>query len=202
MNWQIFSQKKGSAGFISDYIWGLGNSEDKDDVLAVGCGNLPSWAGGVPKVFWCGSDRLERKGGSAARHLILSLPRELSLGDQITLVEKLIELDLGAKPYQYAIHDPHRGDPENSHPHVHILYCDRVPDGIEREAEMFFRRPNVASPEQGGCKKDSGGKSKQEMGALLLQRKGVWGGLQNEALFAAGHSARVDLSHTSLRANK
>jgi hypothetical protein len=72
-------------------------------------------------------------------------------------VETLIHRDIGPKPYQFAIHVPREDDQEHSHPHAHILYCDRIPDEHERPPEIFFRRFNPAAPELGGCKKDSGG---------------------------------------------
>lgn len=105
-------------------------------------------------------------------------------------METLIARDVGPKPYQYAIHVPREETGEN--PHAHILYSDRLPDGLDRPAEIFFRRPNPKSPTLGGCKKDSGGQSPMQLRIAVINRKKLWADVQNEALEAGGHAARVD----------
>jgi hypothetical protein len=192
INWNILSLKKGSAGPNSDYIWGRGYFDYKDDVVATGCGNLPAFCHGDPGVLLRASDQYERKGGSAARHLTVTLPRELRLPGWIGFVERLIQKDIAARPYQYAIHVPRADVPGESHPHVHILYCDRIPDGIEREPEAFFSRSNPGDPTRGGCRKASGGKSLMQMRIEVVERRSLCAELLNEALEAEGHSARVD----------
>jgi hypothetical protein len=192
LNWHIESKGKGGAAPVSNYIWGRGYHLGKEDVVYCSFGNMPHWCDGDPFTFWVASDANERRGGSAARHLVLTLPFELTLPAWINLVERVIAMDIGLKPYQYAIHVPRTTDAKHDQPHAHILYCDRVPDGIERPQEMFFRRPNPAHPELGGCKKDTGGQSRQEMGAKAFRRREAWAGLQNEALSAGGHQARVE----------
>lgn len=188
--WHIESYGKGRATTQSDYIWRRQQFSDRNDLVATGCGNLPAWCFGDPAVLFAAADRHERQNGSACRHLVVTLPRELGLADWIRLVEDLIARDIGPKPYQYAIHnDPDR---KEEHPHAHIVYSDRVPDGLDRPAEMFFRRPNAKAPELGGCKKDSGGQSPKLLRIAVIKRKKQWADLQNQALGAAGHSARVD----------
>jgi hypothetical protein len=189
-NWHIGSYQKGRASSQSDYIWGRNHWADRKDVVASGCGNLPSWCYGDPARLFEAADLYERQNGSACRHLVITLPRELSLGQWISLVETLIPRDLGPKPYQYAIHNGHEETGE--HPHAHIVYSDRVPDGIDRPPEVFFRRPHAKSPALGGCAKDSGGQSPKQLRIAVINRKKLWADLQNEALEAAGHAARVD----------
>ncbi len=188
--WHIESCGKGAAQIHSDYVWGRGDFGGRRDVVATDCGNLPAWCNGDPRILFEGADAFERKNGSACRHLVLGLPRELGLEDWIRLVKQWIERDLGPKPYQWAIHnDLSRFD---DHPHVHIVYSDRVPDSFERPKELFFCRPNAKQVELGGCKKDSGGKSPLGLRIALVKRKELWADLQNEALRAAGSAARVD----------
>lgn len=189
-NWHIGSYQKGRATSQSSYIWRRDNFSAKDDLVATGCGNLPVWCIGDPLTFFQAADYYERQNGSACRHLVITLPRELSVPEWILLVEELIARDLGLKPYQFAIHNPREDAQE--HPHAHILYSDRVPDGINRPAPLFFRRPNATSPELGGCRKDSGGQSPKQLRIAVINRKKLWAELQNEALEAAGHAARVD----------
>jgi hypothetical protein len=190
--WHILSLKKGSATPHSDYIWGRNSFHAKDDVVSTGCGNLPAFCQGDPAPLWIAADLHERHKGSAGRELVVSLPRELGRAEWQDLVGKLIQHDIGPKPYQYAIHVPREDVHENSHPHAHILYCDRVPDGIERPPERFFRRPNPKTPELGGCRKDSGGRSPKQLRLAVIKRKSLWAELQNQALASGGHAARVD----------
>lgn len=189
-NWHIESYRKGSAIWQSDYLWRRGQWSHIGDVVASGCGNLPAWCHGDPALFFAASDTYERQNGSACRHLVVTLPRELCLADWISLVEALIAGDLGNKPYQYAIHN--KGDDGEEHPHAHILYSDRVPDGLDRAASLFFCRANPKSPELGGCRKDSGGQSPKQLRLAVIGRKKLWQDLQNEALKVRGHSVRVD----------
>lgn len=189
-NWHIESYRKGSATSQSDYLWRRNHFNVRDDLVATGCGNLPTWCDGDPARFFAASDTYERKNGSACRHLVVSLPREFNRTDWIGLVDNLIARDLQGKPYQYAIHsDPNRDD---EHPHAHILYSDRVSDGIDRPAETFFLRPNAKNPALGGCRKDSGGHPPKQLKIGVINRKKLWAEIQNQALKEAGHAARVD----------
>lgn len=189
-NWHIESYGKGRAAPQSKYIWRRGFWIDRDDLVATGCGNLPSWCEGDPTAFFAAADLYERQNGSACRHLVVSLPRELSLPAWVSLVETLITRDIGSKPYQYAIHL--HGDDGKEHPHAHILYSDRMPDGLDRPPELFFCRPHPTVPALGGRKKDSGGQSPKQLRIEVIERKKLWADVQNEALAAGGHAARVD----------
>ena len=189
-NWHIGSYQKGRATSKSDYIWRRNNFHGINDLVASGSGNLPHWCNNNPAIFFGAADCYERQNGSACRHLVLTLPLELSLSEWISLVETYIALDIGPKPFQYAIHNPSKGG--LGHPHVHILYSDRVPDELDRPAETFFRRHNPVSPTFGGCKKDSGGQSPMQMRISVIKRKALWAEVLNQALEAAGYSARVD----------
>ncbi|MEJ7932501.1 MobA/MobL family protein [Ramlibacter sp. AN1015] len=188
-NWHIGSYQKGRATSQSNYIWRREEFSYLNDLVATGCGNLPPWCNGDPAVYFAAADLYERKNGSACRHLTLSLPRELTLRDWILLVEEYIARDLGPKPYQYAIHNVLAEG--QGHPHAHILYSDRVSDGLERSADTFFRRANPKSPTLGGCKKDSGGQSPKQLSLGVITRKKLWEEGLNQALETAGHGARV-----------
>lgn len=189
-NWHIGSYRRGRATSQSDYIWRRNQFATRDDLIATGCGNLPAWCQGDPRVFFSAADRHERENGSACRHLVITLPRELGLPEWVALVDKLVAQDLGRKPYQYGIHNP--GDGAEQHPHAHIVYSDRVPDEVDRPPEVFFRRSNPKSPELGGCKKDSGGRSAKQLRLEVIGRKKLWADLQNDALREAGRPERVD----------
>ena len=41
----------------------------------------------------------------------------------------------------------------NDQPHVHLMFNERLQDGIERDPEQYFKRYNSKNPERGGAKK-------------------------------------------------
>ena len=41
----------------------------------------------------------------------------------------------------------------NDQPHVHLMFNERLQDGIERDPEQYFKRYNSKNPERGGLKK-------------------------------------------------
>ena len=50
-------------------------------------------------------------------------------------------------PYTLAIH---RGGADGENPHAHLIFSERVHDGIERSGEQWFKRYNAKAPEKGG----------------------------------------------------
>nr|WP_252991267.1 MobA/MobL family protein [Shigella sonnei] len=73
---------------------------------------------------------------------------------RIELVEDFVQKELGDRhAYQYAIHNPPGAIDGKEQPHAHIMFCERVNDGIERDPQQFFKRANSKSPERGGAKK-------------------------------------------------
>ena len=63
--------------------------------------------------------------------------------------------------------------------------------------EQTFARYNAKQPEQGDCKKDSGGKNRLEMRDQVIEMRRKCAALQNAALEKYGHTTRVD--HRSLK---
>jgi lauroyl/myristoyl acyltransferase len=61
---------------------------------------------------------------------------------RLELVEDFIQSEIGSKyPYQFAIHNPKAMD-GNDQPHVHLMFNERLQDGIERDPEQYFKRYN------------------------------------------------------------
>ncbi|WP_197703080.1 MobA/MobL family protein [Stenotrophomonas maltophilia] len=77
------------------------------------------------------------------------------------------------------------------------MCSDRIPDGIERTPDRTFSRYNPNHPAEGGCRKDSGGKSPLELRQEVTARRKLVADTQNEMLAECGYSTRVD--HRSLR---
>lgn len=190
----IKSGKPGKAADHAEYILREGSHRKgvkAKDLVAQGHGNLPV---GIrdPITFWKAADRGERVNGAAYREIVIALPCELTPGQRRELVEEFIDREVRDKPYQYAIHCPNAALGEGEQPHAHVMFSDRIPDGIERVPECFFHRYNARRPELGGCKKDSGGKDPITFRQEVVRRRENWASLQNEYLAKYGHESKVD----------
>ena len=197
---QINTGPKGAAFEHAQYIDRDGpfTEERYGEVAARGHANMPEWAREDPSAFWKASDEFERANGNAYREYELALPRELSRGAQIALVQRFAEQELGTtRPYQWAIHTSTASDGKEQ-PHVHLMFSDRQHDGIERGPEQFFKRYNAKNPERGGAQKFSYGVDKEEAARTYEGIRERWAKVQNLALEHAGVEARVD--HRSLAA--
>ena len=198
---QISTGAKGAAFEHAQYIAREGRFADEEKygpVIAQAEANFPEWAREDRSAFWSASDEFERANGNTYREYELALPREFSREQQIALVERFAEQELGStRVYQWAIHEPNASDGKPQ-PHVHLLFSDRQLDGIERGAAQFFKRYNTKHPERGGAKKLSYGVDKEEAARTYEGIRERWAKVQNLALEHAGVEARVD--HRSLAA--
>lgn len=194
-HYTIKSGKRGKAATHAAYIARQGkHGKDgkKEDLVFVQHGNLPDWAYGDPSVFWKAADTHERANGAAYREFEVALPTELTYEQNIELVQEFVQQTIGNKTFQVAIHEPIAAIGGVAQPHMHAMLSDRMPDEIQRLPEQYFKRFNAKHPEQGGCKKDSGGNEpvvlKQKVGLL----RESWANLQNAHLAKHGHAVRVD----------
>lgn len=195
---RIKSGKKGTAYGHASYIDRNGRFANRgEDLVHTAHGNMPSWAENNPAIFWKIADKYERSNGAVYREHEVALPNELTNDQLIKLTEKIVRELIGNKPYQYAIHAPDGSLGAIPNPHVHLMYSDRLPDGIQREPEKMFSRFNSNHPEMGGCRKDSGGLTRQELRANVIKMRKTIADLQNQSLAENGHETRVD--HRSLR---
>jgi len=193
--------KKGKAAAHAAYIAREGKYSGRDryeDLEATASRNMPEWAAHNAAHFWTAADEHERSNGSAYREIEVALPRELTPAQRLELVQAFIEQELGDKhAYQFAIHTPKAALEKDDQPHAHIMYSERIRDGIARDPEHYFKRYNAKNPEKGGAKKFSGGKSSKELKAELLGLRERWATLQNVHLEKHGYNDRVD--HRSLK---
>lgn len=194
---EIKSGHKGVAAEHSTYIAREGWHRHKGGLMFSGYGNMPSWAEALVKNFWRAADRYERANGAAYRELIIALPHELTSEQLRALVDRLIAELVGDKPYQYAVHASTSSLQGEYNPHLHLMYSDRLPDGVDRSAEQLFSRYNPADPALGGRRKGSGGMTRSQIREDLIGKRRAVANIQNEFLSAAGHDARVD--HRSLK---
>lgn len=166
---------------------------DLEKLESKGHGNMPSWARDKPSFFWKMSDEHERKNGTTYREHVISLPRELNASQRRRLVTDWIVQELDYKhAYQYAIHNPPAVD-GGEQPHVHLMFSERLIDGIDREPDLYFKRHNSAHPERGGAKKANTPKLSADRKAELLAQRGRWETLCNKHLENAGSDARINM---------
>ena len=100
---------------------------------------MPAWAEHDPKIFWAMADLHERKNGSTYREHIITLPRELDESQRLDLVQDWISQEIGEKyAYAFAIHNPRAMDGKEQ-PHCHLMFSERLLDGIERDPDQFLR---------------------------------------------------------------
>lgn len=194
---RIKSGKKGTAKDHAAYIERKGRYSDRDDLTHAEYGNLPEWAEDNPLKFWSAADSYERANGAAYREHVIALPNELTKEQNCLLAERLARELVGTKPYQLAIHSSEGKLGGITNPHMHLMYSDRVRDGIDRPADRTFSRYNPSHPEIGGCRKDSGGKSPMVLRDEVIATRKRIADIQNQALAEHGIDARVD--HRSLR---
>ena len=187
---------KGKAGPHADYILREGkyeNTRGLEELESSGSGNMPKWAEHKPSIFWRAADEHEREKGSAYREIEGALPRELTPPQRLDLVNDFMQRAFGrSHAHTFAIHNPQSAIDGGEQPHVHIMYSERVLDGIERDPDQYFKRYNAKAPEKGGCKKDSAGTKDR-----LQATRELWAEVQNEHLARHGIDARVD--HRSLK---
>lgn len=100
----------------------------------------PEWATSR-ETLWNKVDATEkRKDAMLARELVLTLPRELSHEDQITLVRNFVKAEISDRGLvaDFAVHEPMALD-EKTQPHAHVLFTDRPLEG-EGFAKLKDRR--------------------------------------------------------------
>ena len=188
-----------SAAAAAAYILRLGkfSKAGHDPCVFFLAGNMPAWASGPRQrlAYWQASDLYERANGRLFKSLEFALPRELTHAQRVALARdfcsSVARTDAGEPlPFLMAIH----GGKKGSNPHCHVMVNERVKDAHDRTPELWFSRAATKGkkPESGGARKTSDLKPREWFDATraLLAR------LTNEALAAAGFSARID--HRSL----
>jgi len=192
-----------------DYINREGVQSDRNDCVFKGS-QLPKWAKGSAQKFFSAATRYEDKGNVRYREIELSLPNELSLEQNLEIVDRFISEHLSSHYYAYAIHEKVGKLSGEWHPHVHIMFSERLIDDVEkiqeRPAFKYFRRAakplkgeQVASFErrcEHGAPKDKKWHNKN----YLYEIRADFARIQNEVLSRNGYSIQVD--HRTLKAQQ
>ncbi|HEE9435691.1 TPA: mobilization protein MobA [Salmonella enterica subsp. enterica serovar Derby] len=186
---------KGSASPHADYIAREGKyAREKDsDLEHKESGNMPAWAAHKPSEFWKAADTSERANGCTYREIEIALPRELKPEQRLELVRNFVQQEIGDRhAYQFAIHNPKAAIAGGEQPHAHIMFSERINDGIHRDPEQYFKRANTKEPERGGAKKARFGETPTERKEYLVAQRERWADLQNKHLERYQHADRVD----------
>ena len=176
----VKSNGKSALG-IHEYIARLGEYRDNSDkCLVQGYENLPEFARDDPHLFWKMADTHERANAKACTHVVVALPRELSVGAQVVMIADFVERNFKGCPLSWAIHE----GKDQHNPHAHLQICERRIE-TEREAgfseKRFFKR--------NGVKKDRTLNERKFCSHLYRQ----YAGSINHHLQKAGSEARISI---------
>lgn len=191
---EVKADKGLSALSHAKYIMGLGGYQHKqDEIQYVAMGNMPDWAIADPLKFWRASDENERSNGNKYREHVINLPRELTPEQRQEVIEAWIEQELGDRhAYTYAIHVPNATDGK-AQPHCHLMFSDRIADGVPRNSVQYFKRYNAKDPSKGGCRKNNPPSKSNERKKHLQEQKDRMQDLLNAKLLEYGHDVEVDV---------
>lgn len=185
----------------ADYINREGAQGEKTDCIFKGS-QLPKWAKGSAQKFFSAATRYEDKRNRCYKEIELSLPNELTIAQNREIVDRFIANHVSNHYYAYAIHEKAGELSGERHPHVHIMFSERLIDDVEeakeRPAYKYFRR--AARPLKG--EQVASFERRREHGApkapkwhdkkYLCEMRADFARIQNEVLAKYGYSIRVD----------
>ena len=173
--------------------------------------HLPKWANGDPKKFFQAADKYEGVGHRRYVEIEFALPNELKTVEQYRqIIDAFIAKHLSDHYYAYAIHDKMGMLSGRRHPHVHIMFSERLIDDVERQkersAKAFFlyparkkkdgSQPSFQEKWKRGAPKDRKWCNHQ----YITDLRADFAEIQNEVLERNGFSICVD--HRTLVAQK
>ena len=182
-----------SAAAKYDYISRAGKygAACQDEVVHLESGLMPAFASSDARLYWAAADSHERSNGRLFRSLTAALPNSLDAADRLDLARSFAAHVTGGElPYTLALHAglSKQAGVENN-PHLHLVFSERVNDGVAREAEQWFRRaaPKGGDPATGGARKSERTKPR----AWLDETRQAWAAEMNLAFDRAGVADRV-----------
>ncbi len=118
------SMKIGKIGYAkphAEYVLRVGKyakGHKREDLQYKESGNMPEWALDDPIKFWEAADLFEPVDGRTYREFEVALPNELSLEENIKLLNEFKDEMLGENfAYTYAIHTSYNNVQMNTHAH-------------------------------------------------------------------------------------
>lgn len=170
---------------------------------------LPSWAKDSPNKFFKAADRYSPKDARRYQEIEFSLQNELTLEQNLEIIQNFIQKNMPNHYYAFAVHDKIGVMSDGSHNlHVHLMFSPRIIDDIEekkeRQISKYFKYPLRKNA------KDQSEKNRRNAGAPMDRRfsdpkfikelRISYQDITNEILKKYGRSARID--HRSLKAQK
>ena len=183
-----------SAAAKYDYISREGKyaqAAGRKEVVHLESGCMPAFASSDARLYWSAADSHERSNGRLFRSLTAALPNTLDAADRLELSRRFAaQVTGGELPYTLALHagrSKEAGVDDN--PHLHLVFSERVNDGLARGAERWFRRaaPKKVDPSSGGARKTDRTKPR----AWLEETRSAWAGEMNLAFERAGVDDRA-----------
>ena len=163
----------------------------QDEVVHIESGSMPAFASSDARVYWAAADSHERSNGRLFRSLTAALPNSLDLAGRLELARSFAgHVTAGQMPYTLAVHAGLSKEPGAAdNPHLHLVFSERVNDGVERPAEQWFRRaaPAGRDPASGGARKSERTKPRE----WLEETRQAWAAEMNRAFGRAGVADRV-----------
>ncbi len=189
--------RKGKGAQHAAYIAREGKYENRlekgERLESTDNGNMPAWAKDNPQQFWLAADAFERQNGTAYREMEIALPRELNPEQREGLIRDWVKQELGERhAYQWAIHVPTAAD-GGEQPHCHLMFSERIDDGITRDPEQYFKRFNRKAPEKGGSQKANTGLNPKTRKEQLVALRERWEKNCNHHLALAHRPERIDM---------
>lgn len=166
----------------------------EEDLVYKASGNLPAWARGSSDTFWKACEEYKPANYRAYREFKFSLQEELSLEDNIAMVETFIERSgIGANhAYTFAVHDkPAAFDNEHRNIHCHLMFNEKIIDADrELPADMYFAKYAVTRDNElvGGYRTSREFISKQK----TFELRAMWADIVNAKFAERGIDASVD----------
>ena len=182
-----------SAAAKYDYISRDGKyaKAGRKEVVHLESGCMPAFASSDARLYWAAADSHERSNGRLFRSLTAALPNTLDASARLELSRRFAaQVTGGELPYTLALHagrSKKAGVADN--PHLHLVFSERVNDGVERGAEQWFRRasPKKVDPASGGARKTERTKPR----SWLEETRSAWAGEMNLAFERAGVDDRA-----------
>lgn len=170
---------------------------------------LPEWAEGSPNKFFKAADRYSPKSSRRYKEFEFALQNELTLEQNLEIVQAFIDKVLPNHYYSFAVHDKIGAMSDGTHNlHVHLMFSPRIIDDVEEKQERapkdYFKYPLRETA------KDQSFEARRARGApmeryfrqkeFLMNARRSYAEITNETLRKYGKSARID--HHSLKYQK
>ena len=171
--------------------------------------HLPKWAKDSPSVFFRAADRYSPKNAARYKELEFALQNELTLEQNLEIVNRFIQENLPDHYYTLAVHDKIGAMSDGTHNlHVHLVFSTRLIDEVEKKKERkrsaYFRYPlrdNVKEKTEEAIRSHGAPIDRKWADRTYVPHlRASYEEIVNSVLEKYGYSARVD--HRSLKSQE